>query len=433
MNSVDSSLSSSALTKEAPWRTDELRQARLRARKRAEIRFQWYGRIALLIGLLALVTLLSTVLISGIGGFQRTTLQLPIASVARSTDGTFDCNAAFRSSAAALFGATSREDRRAAASFFTSDAPEMLCASLATIPAAQEVAGPLTLTLPTSSWLDQLFKGKLTPQSVAAQGGRSGKEIEWYDSLVSKGLLVSQWDFGFLVRPDSRQPELAGISGALAGSAITILICFLLSFPLGVAAAVYLEEFAPRNRWTDLVEININNLAAVPSIIFGLLGLAVILGVFGVPRSTPLAGGIVLALMTLPTIIIACRSALRGVPPSIRQGALAIGASPMQVVFHHVLPLALPGTCTGAIIGLSRALGETAPLLMIGMVAFIAEVPTSPFHAASALPVQVYLWAESSERGFVEKTSAGILVILLFLMCMNGFAVFLRRRFERRW
>jgi len=212
-----------------------------------------------------------------------------------------------------------------------------------------------------------------------------------------------------------------------------LLVCFVISFPMGIAAAIYLEEFAPKNRITEIIEVNINNLAAVPSIIFGLLGLAVILNFFGVPRSTPLAGGIVLSLMTLPTIIIACRAALKAVPPSIRQGALAMGASPMQVVLHHVLPLALPGTLTGTIIGLAQALGETAPLLMIGMFAFVVDIPTSPLESAAALPVQVYLWAESSERGFVELTAAAIMVILVFLVLMNLLAVIFRKKFERRW
>ncbi|MCB0340534.1 MAG: phosphate ABC transporter permease PstA, partial [Bdellovibrionales bacterium] len=226
---------------------------------------------------------------------------------------------------------------------------------------------------------------------------------------------------------------LAGIGGALKGSFYTLLVCLFLAFPIGVAAAVYLEEFAPKNRWTDLIEVNINNLAAVPSIVFGLLGLAIILNVFGLPRGTPIVGGIVLAFMTLPTIIIACRASLKAIPPSIHQAALGIGASKNQVVFHHVLPLALPGTLTGTIIGMARALGETAPLLMIGMVAFIVDIPQGITDAAAVLPVQIFLWAESAERGFVEKTSAAIVVILAFLISMNLIAVGLRAKFERRW
>jgi phosphate transport system permease protein len=237
----------------------------------------------------------------------------------------------------------------------------------------------------------------------------------------------------FLSSGDSREPELAGIWGAVAGSFLTLIVTLAIAFPLGVAAAIYLEEFAPRNRWTELIEVNINNLASVPSIVFGLLGLAVFLGAFGLPRSAPLVGGMTLALMTLPTIIITGRVAIQAVPPSIREAARGLGASPLQVVSHHVLPLALPGILTGTIIGMARALGETAPLLMIGMVAFIVDIPRGFVDAATALPVQVYLWAESPERAFVEKTSGAIIVLLGFLVLMNASAIALRRRFERRW
>jgi phosphate transport system permease protein len=232
---------------------------------------------------------------------------------------------------------------------------------------------------------------------------------------------------------DSREPELAGIRGAVMGSFFTMVVTLLLSFPMGVAAAVYLEEFAPRNRWTDLIEVNINNLAAVPSIVFGLLGLAVFLNFFGLPRSACLVGGLVLTLMTLPTVIIASRASLKSVPPSIREAALGIGASNMQMVLHHVLPLALPGMLTGAIIGMARALGETAPLLMIGMVAFVVDIPGGFTDPATVLPVQIYLWADSPERAFVERTSAAIIVLLAFLIAMNALAVVLRKKFERRW
>jgi phosphate transport system permease protein len=232
---------------------------------------------------------------------------------------------------------------------------------------------------------------------------------------------------------DSREPEAAGIWGAVLGSAFTLLVTIGLSLPIGIAAAIYLEEFASRNRWTDLIEVNINNLAAVPSIVFGLLGLAVFINLFGLPRSSPLVGGLVLTLMTLPVIIIAGRSALKSVPPSVREAALGIGASPVQMVFHHVLPLAMPGMLTGAIIGTARALGESAPLLMIGMVAFIVDVPTGLTSPATVLPVQIYLWADSPERAFVERTSAAIMVLLVFLVMMNGLAVYLRKRYERRW
>jgi phosphate transport system permease protein len=247
------------------------------------------------------------------------------------------------------------------------------------------------------------------------------------------GRVAQHFNTAFFTSGDSREPELAGIGGAVLGSFYALLVTLLLSFPIGVAAAVYLEEFAPRNRWTDLIEVNINNLAAVPSIVFGLLGLAVFINFFGLPRSAPLVGGLVLTLMTLPTIIIASRAALKAVPPSIREAALGVGASKMQMVFHHVLPLAMPGMLTGAIIGMAQALGESAPLLMIGMVAFIVDLPQGFTDPATALPVQIYLWADSPERAFVERTSAAIMVLLAFLLTMNALAVILRKKFERRW
>ena len=261
----------------------------------------------------------------------------------------------------------------------------------------------------------------------------SDAQIVWVETLRAEGKIKRVWNTRFLSSGDSREPELAGIWGATVGTFWTMLVTFGLAFPIGVAAAIYLEEFAKKSRVTDLIEVNINNLAAVPSIVFGLLGLAAFIQFFGVPRSAPLAGGMVLALMTLPTIIIASRAALKSVPPSIREAALGVGASRMQTVFHHVLPLAMPGMLTGAIIGMARALGESAPLLMIGMIAFIVEVPGSPLDPATALPVQVYLWADSPERAFAERTSAAIIVLLAFLLVMNVTAVWLRNRFERRW
>ena len=262
----------------------------------------------------------------------------------------------------------------------------------------------------------------------------SDRQVGWFDSLADAGQVRTVFNTRFLTGGDSREPERAGIGGAVVGSLFTMLVTLLMAFPLGVMTAVYLEEFAPKNnRWVDLVEVNINNLAAVPSIVFGLLGLAVYLNFFGLPRSAPVVGGMTLALMTLPTIIIATRSALKAVPPSIREAALGIGASPVQVVTHHVLPLALPGILTGTIIGMAQALGETAPLLMIGMVAFIVDIPGGPTDPATVLPVQIFLWADSPERAFVEKTAAAIMVLLFFLILMNAIAILLRRRFERRW
>ena len=281
--------------------------------------------------------------------------------------------------------------------------------------------------------VDMLLKGKINRKEDQGNRRIQDNQLAWIDRLISEKKLQQQINWSFFTTGDSRQPELAGIWGAVKGSILTMLITLSLSFPIGVASAVYLEEFAPENKWTDFIEININNLAAVPSIIFGLLGLAIFINFWGLPRSTPLVGGLVLSLMTLPTIIIAGRASLKSVPPSIREAALGVGASKMQTIMHHVLPLAMPGMLTGTIIGMAQALGETAPLLMIGMVAFIVDIPGSITDPAAVLPVQIYLWADSPERAFTEKTSAAIMILLTFLVTMNGLAVFLRKKFETKW
>jgi phosphate transport system permease protein len=273
----------------------------------------------------------------------------------------------------------------------------------------------------------------VTYETPEAERRMKDNTVTWVNALAGEGRVKKKFNTIFFTAGDSREPEQAGIGGAVAGSFFTLLVTLALAFPIGVAAALYLEEFAPKNRWTDLIEVNINNLAAVPSIVFGLLGLAVFINFFGLPRSAPLVGGLVLTLMTLPTIIIASRAALKSVPPSIREAALGVGASKMQAMFHHILPLAMPGMLTGTIIGMAQALGETAPLLMIGMVAFIVDIPSGPLDPAAVLPVQIFLWADSPERAFVEKTSAAIIVLLGFLIAMNALAVILRKRFERRW
>ena len=290
----------------------------------------------------------------------------------------------------------------------------------------------VSINLPVSKRFDELFRtGRaqtLNPRFA------SEKVLTWFDSLVDRGLIRTPFNWELFFNADSRFPELAGLAGAISGSFLALLICFLLSFPIGIATALYLEEFAPKNKWTDLIEVNINNLAAVPSVVFGLLGLAVFLNTFGLPRSVPLVGGMVLALMTLPTIIVATRAALKAVPPSIREAALGVGASKHQVMMHHVLPLAMPGILTGTIIGLAQALGETAPLLLIGMNAFIPSIENiGLLEPAMALPTQIFSWADSPERGFVSRTSAAIMVLLVFLIIMNLTAVYLRRRFERKW
>jgi phosphate transport system permease protein len=284
----------------------------------------------------------------------------------------------------------------------------------------------ITVPLAFSSEADIYLKGH-------GQGSLDEKSVAWLEALKAKGQITSGFTTSFFTNGDSREPENAGILGALIGSVFTILVTLMVSLPLGVAAALYLEEFAPKNRLTDIIEVNINNLAAVPSIIFGLLGLAVFLNAFGLPRSTALVGGLVLALLVLPTIIIASRAALRSVPPSIKEAALGVGASHQQAVFHHVLPLAIPGILTGTILGVSRALGETAPLLMIGMIAFIADVPGGISDSATVLPVQVFLWSDLPEEAFKARTAAAILVLLTLLFCINALAIYMRNKFERRW
>ena len=290
-----------------------------------------------------------------------------------------------------------------------------------------------TVWVPMADAVNLFIKDTSRADLTPGQRRLSDRQLAWLAALADDGVLETRFAWGFFTGGDSREPELAGILAALVGSFFSLLVCLLLSFPIGVLAAVYLQEFASRSWWADIVEININNLAAVPSIVFGLLGLAVFLNVFELPRSAPLVGGMVLALMTLPTVIIASRAALAAVPLSIREAALAVGANQVQATFHHVVPLALPGMLTGTIIGMARALGETAPLLMIGMVAFIADTPRSILDPATALPVQVFLWADSPERGFAEKTALAIIVLLFFLVCMNLAAVIVRKKYERRW
>lgn len=290
-----------------------------------------------------------------------------------------------------------------------------------------------SVLLTASDDLDQIFKGNY-PRDIPEDLRRvSDYQLTVYDKLIKDEKIISKFNFSFFTRADSREAELAGIASAIVGSFFTILVCLFISFPVAVLAAIYLEEFAPKNKITDFIEVNINNLAAVPSIVFGLLGLGILLAVFHLPRSTSLVGGITLSLMTLPTIIIAARASLKAVPPSIREAALAMGASRMQTTMHHTVPLSMPGTLSGTIIGLAQALGETAPLILIGMVAFINTIPMSPMDPSASLPVQVYLWAESAERGFVEKVSACIMVLLGFLILMNLLAQIVRHKFETKW
>ena len=295
------------------------------------------------------------------------------------------------------------------------------------------IGDQIVLTVPVSDPYDQLNKDLIDRATPENRRRLSDQEIAWFDHLKASGAVTAPFNFGLFLNADSRFPELAGLKGALIGSFWALLVCFLISFPLGIGAAIYLEEFSARNKVSDFIEVNINNLASVPSVVFGLLALSVFIGWFGLPRSAPFVGGLTLALMTMPTIIIATRAALKAVPASIREAALGIGASRHQMVFGHVLPLAMPGILTGTIIGLAQALGETAPLLLIGMNAFMTSAPSGAFDTATALPTQIFIWADSPERGFVSRTSAAILVLLGFLIAMNSIAVIFRNRFERKW
>ena len=416
--------------------------ARLKQRYAAEARFKLYGKLAIATALSAVFFLLYTIFTAGYSAFWRTQIQSEVtlnANFLKVTPQSSNEELA-RANYLGLFRKNvvennpdikSRSERRDLIQMFSESAETDLRDLVLSDPSLLGTTQKLWFL--ASSPVDTIVKGAAPRDIEEERRVVSNLQLRLLDQWTAEDRVGSTFNINFFTRGDSRNPELAGLAGAIAGSFWALLVCFVISFPMGIAAAIYLEEFAPKNRITEVIEVNINNLAAVPSIIFGLLGMAVILNFFGVPRSTPLAGGIVLSLMTLPTIIIACRAALKAVPPSIRQGALAMGASPIQVVLHHVLPLALPGTLTGTIIGLAQALGETAPLLMIGMFAFVVDIPTSPLESAAALPVQVYLWAESSERGFVELTAAAIMVILVFLVLMNLLAVIFRKKFERRW
>ena len=415
-------------------------QQSLTKRKRAESRFRWYGRIAIFIGLAAVMVLFTDIISKGHGAFQVTYIQLDVeydqeligvanmTDPAQLADGNWDAvhKAALRAKFTDVSG---RRDKRKLYGLLSNGAGFDLKDRL--------LANPLLLGEKEPIWIladddiDTYYKSWLDGEPYAAR--MSDKQIAWIDQLHNEGNIRLQFNSNLFTRGDSREPEQAGIRGAIMGSLFTLILTLLLSFPIGVSAAIYLEEFAPKNRWTDFIEVNINNLAAVPSIIFGLLGLAIFINFFHVPRSVPIVGGLVLTLMTLPTIIITSRAAIKSVPPSIREAALGMGASKYQVVLHHVLPLALPGMLTGAIIGMAQALGETAPLLMIGMVAFIVDIPAGFTDPATVLPVQIFLWADSPERAFIEKTSAAIMVLLSFLIVMNTTAVWLRKRLERRW
>jgi phosphate transport system permease protein len=414
----------------------------LRRRYWAEYRFRMYGMLAVFFGIVFVVFLFASIFLKGASSFRQSYLKLDVfydpaiidpAGTRKPEDiRNADYQAIVRAALKQRFPEVEgRKNVRDLSRLVSSGASFDLRKRV--MDTASVIGERETQWVLASDTVDLLLKGT-TPRHTTEEGGSfSADQLAWIDKLVKDDALELRFNKTFFSHGDSREPEQAGVWGAVMGSIFTLFLTLILSFPIGVAAAVYLEEFAYKNRWTDLIEVNINNLAAVPSIVFGLLGLAVFIGFFGLPRSAPLVGALVLTLLTLPTIIIASRAALKGVPPSIREAALGMGASKIQMVAHHVLPLAMPGMLTGTIIGMARALGETAPLLMIGMVAFIVDVPKGLTDPATVLPVQVFLWSDSPERAFVERTSGAIIVLLLFLVIMNATAVVLRNRFERRW
>lgn len=410
------------------WRSDAM-QRRIRRRYTSERNFKLLGIFAILLSAGFLAFLVISMAWNGARGFTRSNVELsfdfpklaiPLSPAALTGGGDVDS----QFGAADLPGAVTRA---AQAAFGPNGAATVSDSGWLTLRAAIKndpsiLSRKATLAIPGSPALDVAESGHGDPAMRAL-----------YHNLKAKGAVSRDFNLAFLTDSDATDPTQAGIWGAFKGSLLTMLVTLILAFPVGVLSAVYLEEYAPRNRWTDLIEVSINNLAAVPSIIFGLLGLAVFLNTLNLPRSAPLVGGLTLALMTMPVIVIAGRNAIKSVPPSIRDAALGVGASPIQVVFHHVLPLALPGIMTGTIIGMARALGETAPLLMIGMRAFVATPPSGIGDPSSVLPVQIFLWSDEISRGFIEKTSAAIIVLLAFLLTMNGAAIYLRNRFETRW
>jgi len=411
-------------------------RARLRKRNRKQVILQGLGLAAICFAGLMLFILIASLVGTGYKAFTQTHLQVEVFVDPAEISEDRLPRGGFRDVLQATLSkefpqVEGRSDLRKLTSILSNGAQFTLRDRVVADPGL--IGETITLNVPTSDPFDQLNKGLVKRETPEAQRRVTDRQIEWFDTLQARGMVTTPFNWALLTNADSRFPELAGLWGAIVGSFWALLVCFLISFPLGIGAAIYLEEFAPRNRFSDLIEVNINNLAAVPSVVFGLLALAVFLGWFGLPRSAPLVGGMTLALMTMPTIIIATRAALKSVPPSIREAALGVGASKHQVVFSHVLPLAMPGILTGTIIGLAQALGETAPLLLIGMNAFITSAPGGPLDSATALPTQIFIWADSPERGFVSRTSAAILVLLGFLIMMNALAIFLRNKFERTW
>ena len=408
----------------------------LKRRYRAERLFRAMGLWAIILVVFFLGLLFTSIFSKGYSAFCQTFIELEIffapQEFSQPNIAAADFHGLVKKSLLAMFPEVkTRHDKRALYKLISPGASFVLQDMVMENP--DLIGTRQNIWLPANDDVDMLYKKFIDRNVVENERRIKDNQLAWLDRLTMQKKIKKQFNTTFFISGDSREPELAGIAGAVKGSFFTLLITLGLSFPIGVGAAVYLEELAPKNSWTDLIEININNLAAVPSIVFGLLGLAVFINIWHIPRSTSLVGGLVLTLMTLPTIIISSRAALKSVPPSIREAALGVGASRIQTITHHVLPLALPGMLTGSIIGMAQALGETAPLLMIGMVAFIVDLPGGFTDPATVLPVQIYLWADSPELAFTEKTSAAIMVLLIFLVLMNGTAVFFRRRFENKW
>ena len=425
----------------SPKTAAERVEAGLAARRSREKRFRVYGRIAIGVALAFLLTLFVSIFSKGIPGFFQhyVTLEVTLDSAKLDPTGDLSVQSLYDGDArgvirAALYeatGASGRSGRKAAGKLISAGAEQRLRNAVLDDPSILDTTQRMKFAVDDD--VDSFLRGFIKRETPEKDRRINDKMIGYVDELRGKGLISFEFSDYLIFGSASRNAEMAGIYGALVGSILTLAVCLVLSFPMGVATAVYLEEFAPKNRITEIIEININNLAAVPSVVFGILGLAVFIGIFGMPRSIPLIGGVVLALMTLPTIIISSRAAIRAVPPSIRVAALGVGASRVQTTFHHVVPLAMPGMLTGTIIGMAQALGETAPLLMIGMVAFIVDVPGSVTDPGTVLPVQIFMWADFAERMFVLKTSAAIMVLLAFLIVMNAAAIFIRKKLERRW
>jgi phosphate transport system permease protein len=418
------------------WTWSDAATRRLRRRHAADRRLRLYGIAAIATALGLLATLLTSIFVASWTAWTETQIRLDVTLDPSEVNADDPFRGEYQDLVRqALYDllpqVQTNADRRALRELLSEGAQFQVRDEVVADPAL--IGRSVSVWVPASDPIDQLEKGVIDRDLPPDQRRVSDQQIAYFDALVAEGRVRSVFNTTLFTAADSRFPELAGLKGALVGSFYLLLVCFLLSVPTGVAAAIYLEEFAPKNRWTDLIEVNINNLAAVPSIVFGLLGLAVFLGFFGLPRSAPLVGGMVLSLMTLPTIIITTRAAIKAVPPSIQEAALGVGASHIQAITHHVLPLAMPGILTGTIIGLAQALGETAPLLLIGMNAFITAAPDGIMSPSTALPTQIFIWFDSPERGFVARTSAAIIVLLGFLILMNALAVFLRRRFERKW